>query len=41
MLVEGFDRLGLKYTLPQGSYFVLLVGRLFTGHNPESLTQSV
>ncbi|KAL5508006.1 BNA3 [Sanghuangporus vaninii] len=24
VLVEGFERLGLKYTLPQGSYFVLL-----------------
>lgn len=26
VLVSAFDRLGLKYVLPQGSYFVLLVG---------------
>ena len=27
ILVAAFDRLGLKYTLPQGSYFVLLVSK--------------
>ena len=26
ILAEAFDRLGLRYTLPEGSYFVLLVG---------------
>lgn len=25
VLVRAFDKLGLKYTLPQGSYFILLV----------------
>ena len=25
ILLDAFDRLGLKYTLPEGSYFVLLV----------------
>lgn len=25
ILVETFDNLGLKYTLPEGSYFILLV----------------
>ncbi len=25
ILTAGFDKLGMKYTLPQGSYFVLLV----------------
>jgi kynurenine aminotransferase len=25
VLVEAFDRLGLKYSLPEGSYFILLV----------------
>ena len=27
VLTKAFDELGLKYTLPQGSYFVLLVCR--------------
>lgn len=27
MLTKVFDELGLKYTLPQGSYFILLVRR--------------
>lgn len=25
ILTDAFDRLGLKYTLPEGSYFILLV----------------
>ena len=25
ILTDGFDKLGMKYTNPQGSYFVLLV----------------
>jgi kynurenine aminotransferase len=25
VLVDAFDKLGLKYTLPEGSYFILLV----------------
>jgi kynurenine aminotransferase len=25
ILLDAFDRLGMKYTLPEGSYFVLLV----------------
>jgi len=25
VLAEAFDRLGMKYTLPEGSYFILLV----------------
>jgi len=25
ILVDAFERLGLKYTLPEGSYFILLV----------------
>lgn len=29
VLIAAFDRLGLKYTLPQGSYFVLLVSPRF------------
>lgn len=29
ILCEGFDRVGIKYTLPEGSYFVLLVSVLF------------
>ena len=27
VLVKVFDELGMKYTLPQGSYFILLVHR--------------
>lgn len=30
ILVDVFDQLGLKYTLPEGSYFILLV--CFDGH---------
>ena len=28
ILCDAFDKLGLKYSLPQGSYFVLLVKQL-------------
>lgn len=28
ILCDAFDQLGLKYTVPEGSYFVLLVSRL-------------
>ena len=29
ILTAAFDKLGLKYTLPQGSYFILLVRALY------------
>jgi kynurenine aminotransferase len=29
VLTSAFDRLGLKYTLPEGSYFILLVSSTF------------
>ena len=29
ILLDAFERLGLKYTLPEGSYFVLLVSNYF------------
>lgn len=28
VLTSAFDKLGMKYTLPEGSYFILLVGDL-------------
>jgi kynurenine aminotransferase len=28
ILVEAFDKLGLKYSLPDGTYFILLVSSL-------------
>ena len=37
ILTAGFDKLGMKYTNPQGSYFVLLVR---TASDPYSLTSS-
>jgi kynurenine aminotransferase len=30
VLTKAFDKLGLKYTLPEGSYFVLLVSSIVT-----------
>ena len=33
-LVKVFDELGMKYTLPQGSYFVLLVCRSVASMSP-------
>jgi kynurenine aminotransferase len=32
VLTEAFDRLGMRYTLPEGSYFILLVS---CGHRRE------
>jgi len=32
ILCEAFDKLGLKYTLPEGSYFILLVGPHIINH---------
>lgn len=29
ILVEAFDKLGLKYSLPDGAYFILLVSSLY------------
>lgn len=29
ILCEAFDRLGLKYSLPEGSYYVLVVGTIW------------
>lgn len=26
VLIDAFDRLGIKYTFPEGSYFALMVG---------------
>ena len=37
ILTAGFDKLGMKYTNPQGSYFVLLVR---TASDPYYLTSS-
>ena len=42
VLIKVFDELGMKYTLPQGSYFVLLVRRplvlIFSSLNPLPFT---
>jgi kynurenine aminotransferase len=32
ILCDAFDKLGLKYSLPQGSYFVLLVKQLLNAY---------
>ena len=31
ILADGFDKLGMRYTLPQGTYFLLLVSATVTG----------
>jgi kynurenine aminotransferase len=41
VLVKVFDDLGLKYTLPQGSYFVLLVCRLAVLTSPRYIPSSL
>jgi kynurenine aminotransferase len=32
ILIDGFKRLGVKYTHPEGSYFALMVGALHLRH---------
>jgi kynurenine aminotransferase len=38
VLVSAFDKMGLKYTLPEGGYFVLLVRNTSARGRPTTLT---
>ena len=41
VLTDAFDELGLKYTMPEGSYFVLLVSRHPTSSVGDDINRSI